>query len=117
MNLTFILKTILLFGLALSPLAAGDQPTQTISITAQRFSFTPNEITLKKGQPVTLVIETKDVTHGLLIEALGVRTEIKKGQASEVTFNPGTAGTFEAKCAHFCGKGHGSMKMTVQVLE
>ena len=117
MNLTFILKTILLFGVALSLLAAGDQPTQTISITAQRFSFTPNEITLKKGQPVTLVIETKDVTHGLLIEALGVRTEIKKGQASEVTFNPGTAGTFEAKCAHFCGKGHGSMKMTVQVLE
>ena len=117
MNLTFILKTILLFGLALPPLAAGEQPTQTISITAQRFSFTPNEITLKKGQPVTLVIETKDVTHGLLIEALGVRTEIKKGQASEVTFNPGTAGTFEAKCAHFCGKGHGSMKMTVQVLE
>jgi cytochrome c oxidase subunit 2 len=117
MNLTFILKTILLCGLALSPLAAGDQPTQTISITAQRFSFTPNEITLKKGQPVTLVIETKDVTHGLLIEGLGVRTEIKKGHASEVTFNPGTAGTFEAKCAHFCGKGHGSMKMTVQVLE
>jgi cytochrome c oxidase subunit 2 len=117
MNLKFILKTILLFCLALSPLAAGDQPTQTISITAQRFSFTPNEITLKKGQPVTLVIETKDVTHGLLIEGLGVRTEIKKGQASEVTFNPGTAGTFKAKCAHFCGKGHGSMKMTVQVLE
>ena len=117
MNLTFILKTMTLCGLALSPLAAGDQPTQTISITAQRFSFNPNEITLKKGQPVTLVIETKDVTHGLLIESLGVRTEIKKGQASEVTFNPGTAGTFEAKCAHFCGKGHGSMKMTVRVLE
>src|SRR5215469_6923481 len=112
MNLKFILKTILLRGLALSPLAAGDQPTQTISITGQRFSFTPNEITLKKGQPVTLVIETKDVTHGLLIEGSGVRTEIKKGQASEVAFNPGTAGTFEAKRAHFCGKGHGSMKMT-----
>lgn len=117
MNLKFVLKTILLCGLALSPIAAGDQPAQTISLTAQRFSFTPNEITLKKGQPVTLVIQTKDVTHGLLIEGLGVRTDIKKGQASEVTFTPGTAGTFEAKCAHFCGKGHGSMKMTVRVLE
>jgi cytochrome c oxidase subunit 2 len=117
MNLTFILKTILLFGVALSLLAAGDQPTQTISITAQRFSFAPNEITLKKGQPVTLVVQSKDVTHGLLIEGLGVRTDIKKGQPSEVTFTPGKAGTFEAKCAHFCGKGHGSMKMTVQVLE
>jgi cytochrome c oxidase subunit 2 len=117
MNLKFISKTFFLFGLAFSPLAAGDQPTQTIAISAQRFSFTPNEITLKKGQPVTLVIETKDVAHGLLIEGLGIRTDIKKGQASEVTFTPETAGTFEAKCAHFCGKGHGSMKMTVRVLE
>ena len=117
MNLRFIAKTLLLCGLALSPLAAGDQPGQTISITAQRFSFTPNEITLKKGQPVTLVIETKDVSHGLLIESLGVRTDIKKGQVSEVTFTPDAVGTFEGKCAHFCGKGHGSMKMTVRVLE
>lgn len=118
MNLKFILKTLFLCGLALSPLAAGDQPGQKISIIAQRFSFSPNEITLRKGQSVTLVIETKDVTHGLLIEGLGVRSsDIKKGQASEVTFTPETAGTFEAKCAHFCGKGHGSMKMTVRVLE
>jgi cytochrome c oxidase subunit 2 len=117
MNLKFILQSTLLCGLAQSPLAAGDQPAQTISITAQRFSFAPNEITLKKGQPVTLVVQSKDVTHGLLIEGLGVRTDIKKGQPSEVTFTPGKAGTFEAKCAHFCGKGHGSMKMTVQVLE
>jgi cytochrome c oxidase subunit II len=117
-HLKFILKTILFCGLALSPLAAGDQPTQTISITAQRFSFAPNEITLKKGQPVKLVIETKDVTHGLIIEGLGIRSnEIKKGQAAEVTFNPDTVGTFEGKCAHFCGKGHGSMTITVRVVE
>lgn len=116
-NPRFIVKTLLLSGLALSPLAAGDQPGQTISITAQRFSFTPNEITLKKGHSVTLVIESKDVSHGLLIEDLGIRAEIKKGQASEITFTPDAVGTFEGKCAHFCGKGHGSMKMTVRVTE
>jgi cytochrome c oxidase subunit 2 len=118
MNLKFTLKTILFCGLAVSPLAAGDRPTQTISITAQRFSFTPSEITLKKGQPVKLVIETKDVTHGLVIEGLGIRSnEIKKGQVAEVTFSPDAVGTFEGKCAHFCGKGHGSMKITVRVVE
>lgn len=98
-------------------LAAGEQPAETISITAQRFSFSPNEITVKKGEAVTLVIESKDVSHGLLIEDLGVRTEIKKGQSTEVKFTPETVGTFEGKCAHFCGKGHGSMKMTVHVTE
>jgi cytochrome c oxidase subunit II len=117
MNLKFILRTLLLCGIALSPLAAGDQPGQIISITAQRFSFAPNEITLKKGQPVTLVVQTKDVSHGLRIEDLGVLTDIKKGQTSEVKFTPETVGTFEGKCAHFCGKGHGSMKMTVHVTE
>lgn len=103
--------------IAVFSLAAGEQPAETISITAQRFSFSPNEITVKKGEAVTLVIESKDVSHGLLIEDLGVRTEIKKGQSTEVTFTPETVGTFEGKCAHFCGKGHGSMKMTVHVTE
>lgn len=98
-------------------LIASEPPGQTISIVAQRFSFTPDEITLKKGEEVTLVIESKDVSHGLLIEDLGVRSEIKKGKATEVKFTPESAGTFEGRCAHFCGKGHGSMKLTVHVIE
>jgi len=72
---------------------------------------------LKKGEEVTLVIQSADVSHGLLIEDLGVRTEVKKGQASQVKFIPDAVGTFEGKCAHFCGKGHGSMILTVHVTE
>jgi len=49
---------------------------------------------------------------------LGVRTtEVKKGEATEVKFDPETTGTFEGKCAHFCGKGHGSMTLTVHVTD
>jgi cytochrome c oxidase subunit II len=112
-----IIKTALLFILAVSRLAAGDQAKNTIEITAQRFYFSPNEITVKKGQEVKLILRSKDVSHGLLIEDLGVKTEIKKGEAAEITFTPETAGTFEGKCAHFCGSGHGSMKFTVHVTE
>lgn len=111
------LRALLFSAIAAFPLAAGEQAKQTISITAQRFSFSPNEITVKKGQEVVLEIQTKDVSHGLVIEDLGVRTEIKKGQSTEVTFTPETVGTFEGKCAHFCGKGHGSMKLAVHVVE
>jgi len=95
----------------------GAQPSKTISITASRFSFAPSEITVKKGEEVTLVVQSTDVTHGLVIKDLGVRTEVKKGQSASVTFTPNTAGTFEGKCAHFCGSGHGSMKMIVHVVE
>jgi len=111
------LRALLFCGLVMpSPIFSG--PTgRTISIVAQRFSFTPNEITVKKGEEVTLVIESKDVDHGLLIEDLGVRTEIKKDKASEVKFTPESVGTFEGRCAHFCGKDHASMKLTVNVIE
>lgn len=117
MNIKFLMRTILLCGAALSLLAA-DQGPRTITITAQRFSFSPNEITLKKGEEVTLVIQSKDATHGLVIKDLGIRThDVKKGQNTEVKFTPETVGTFEGKCAHFCGSGHGSMTLTVHVIE
>ena len=117
MNFKSVAIATIFFGLAYSPLCSGDQAPKTISITAQRFSFSPNEITLKKGEEVTLVIQSTDVSHGLLIEDLGVRTIVKKRQSSEVKFTPDSVGTFEGKCAHFCGKGHGSMKLTVHVTE
>jgi cytochrome c oxidase subunit II len=93
------------------------QPPRTISITASRFAFDPHEITIKKGEEVTLAIQSKDVSHGLVIEDLGVRTEVKKGQTTDVKFTPEAVGVFEGKCAHFCGKGHGSMTLTVHVVE
>ncbi len=103
--------------LSFSPFTGHAEASKTVTITASRFTFEPNEITVKKGEEVTLVLQSKDVTHGLLIEEFGVRTDVKKGQPTEVKFTPGTAGTFEGKCAHFCGKGHGSMTLTVHVVE
>jgi cytochrome c oxidase subunit II len=117
------LRTKLLVGIYLATLIIciappGEAQTpKTISISASRFSFAPNEITVKKGEQVTLVVQSTDVTHGLVIKDLGVRTEVKKGQSASVTFTPNTAGTFEGKCAHFCGSGHGSMKLIVHVVE
>jgi len=111
------LRALFFCSIAMTQPAVNEPTGQTISITAQRFSFSPDEITVKKGQEMTLLIESKDVSHGLLIEALGVRTEIKQGHSVEVKFTPHEAGDFEGKCAHFCGKGHGTMKLTVHVVE
>lgn len=99
-------------------LAVGNaKPVQHIEINASRFSFEPSEITVKKGEPVMLTVRSTDVTHGLVVEELGIRTEVKKGQTEDLTITPEAAGTFEGQCAHFCGKGHGSMKLTVHVVE
>jgi cytochrome c oxidase subunit 2 len=98
--------------------AGADQAAPNkIEIAAKRFAFVPNQITVKKGQPVTLELKSLDVTHGLEVKQLGIKVEIPKGRETTVSFVPNTVGTFEGKCSHFCGTGHGSMKFTVIVTE
>ena len=90
---------------------------QRIPIAAKRFSYTPNEITLKKGQPVVLVLTSEDVEHGLKFKELNLLVVAKKGQTREMAFTPDKVGTFIGQCSTFCGSGHGSMKMTMHVTE
>jgi cytochrome c oxidase subunit II len=93
-----------------------DSP-RVIEITASKFAFEPNEITVKRGEEVMLILHSADANHGLVIEDLGIRAEAKKGSATEIKLNPLTDGTFGGKCAHFCGAGHGSMVFTVHVVD
>jgi cytochrome c oxidase subunit 2 len=110
----------LVTGLGLATFAA---PTRTragesahvVNITASKFHFTPDHITLVKGQPVTLRLTSTDTMHGFMIRALKIDTDIKPGKVIETTVTPITAGTFKAICDHYCGLGHGGMKMTVVV--
>jgi cytochrome c oxidase subunit 2 len=90
---------------------------QRIEIVAKRFEFTPGDITAKKGVPVTIALSSQDVDHGLKFKELNVSLIAKKGETKEVTFTPDKAGTFVGQCASFCGSGHGSMKMTLNVTE
>jgi cytochrome c oxidase subunit II len=95
---------------------AADSP-QRIEIVAKRFEFSPSEITLKKGEPVIIVLTSKDVQHGLKFEEFNQVVTAKKGESNQVQFTPDKAGTFTVQCATFCGSGHGSMKLTVHVTE
>jgi cytochrome c oxidase subunit 2 len=105
-----------LLAVASPPARAQDEP-RVIVITAKRFEFSPNQITLAKGETVRLQIKSEDVTHGLFVRPLGIDTEIVPGRVTELTVTPETAGTYRAICDHFCGAGHGGMKMTIVVRE
>ena len=95
---------------------AQEQP-RVIAIHAKRFSFTPAEITLVKGQTVTLSLTAEDTTHGLSIPDLGVSTTIPKGKVTNVVVTPQQVGVFAGRCSNFCGVGHGSMTFSVLVKE
>jgi cytochrome c oxidase subunit 2 len=94
-----------------------DVSPQRVEIVAKRFSFSPDEITLKKGVPVTLMIKSEDVTHGIKFKELNLESEIKKDSAKEISFTPEVAGDFVSHCTNFCGEGHGSMMLTIHVTE
>jgi len=91
------------------------QDVQRIEITAKRFAFEPNDITVKKGVPVVLVFHSEDVTHGIKINDLGLQANIHKGKETVLKFTPTQPGTYHGRCSHFCGKGHGEMTFTVHV--
>jgi cytochrome c oxidase subunit II len=113
-----ILMAPLIATIACARLMSHAQATpQRVEVVAKRFEFTPSEITLKKGEPVILVLTSKDVQHGLKLDAFNQVVIAKKGESSQVEFTPSEAGTFVAQCASFCGAGHGSMKLTVHVTE
>ena len=106
--------TLLLCVSILSGGQATPQPKR-IEIVAKKFEFSPSEITIPKGQPITLVLTSEDVPHGLSIKELNVKAEFKKDKPAEVTFTPTQAGDFVGKCNKFCGRGHGGMKLGVHV--
>lgn len=116
-----IAQALILFLLAAASVGAlprsDSGAPERIAIVAKRYSFEPAEITVHKGQPVTLRLTSADVTHGLEIKELGIKTEVKKGKPATVHFTPETAGIFTGKCSHFCGMGHGSMKLKIHVIE
>ncbi len=104
-----------LTGMVKGMKGAHAQSNPVIEITAKRFAFSPDKITLKKGQTVTLRLHSEDVTHGFFLRPLGLDEEIPAGQSADVTITPQTTGTFTTICDHFCGANHGNMNMTIVV--
>jgi cytochrome c oxidase subunit II len=97
-------------------LKAAPEPKR-IEVTAKRFSFEPAEITLKKGEPVDLVLNSVDVPHGIRLRELNVDVKVGKGGRAEVHFAPTRTGTFVGHCSVFCGAGHGAMTLKVHVVD
>src|ERR1700674_209251 len=94
-----IFAAIFVAASGLVQVAHAEATPRRIEITAKRFDFTPGEITVKKGEPVVLVLTSADVDHGVKFKELHVDVKAKKGQTSEVTFTPDQVGTFVGQCS------------------
>jgi heme/copper-type cytochrome/quinol oxidase subunit 2 len=81
-----------------------------IQLTAEKYDFKPDTVTVKKGDHVRLVITAIDHDHGFKIEAFQINQKLPKGQAVTVEFMADQVGTFSFQCSQFCGLGHKKMK-------
>jgi cytochrome c oxidase subunit II len=100
-----------------SSLGASSAAPHRVVIVAKRFEFDPSVVTLKKGEPVDLVLQSTDVQHGLKFRELGVEVKAPKGGSGEVQFTPDKTGDFVGQCSVFCGPGHGRMSLTLHVVD
>lgn len=116
-HLLLALFLVILGSNALTQVAHAENTPRHIDVTAKRFAFVPAEITLKKGEPVDLVLKSTDVPHGLRFRELNVDVKVSKGGTSEVHFTPNLTGTFVGHCSVFCGSGHGSMALKLHVVD
>ena len=104
-----------LFAFRNPSLARAAETAQVVKITASKFHFTPDRIVLAKGQPVTLQLSSADRTHGFMVSAFGIDTDIEPGKTTAVTIRPEKTGAYTTICDHYCGLGHTWMKMTIVV--
>jgi cytochrome c oxidase subunit II len=100
---------------SLSPGRAAEP--RVVRIVAKRFSYTPSEVTLKKGEPVVLELVSEDRVHGFKLPAFRIRTDVRPHEVTRVPLTPDKAGTFTFACDVFCGDGHDDMTGTVIVTE
>jgi cytochrome c oxidase subunit II len=111
-------RTITRYGRAmaaaalLSPGAVAHRPVHEVQIVASRFMFEPAMIEVTAGEPVRLVLRSKDTVHGFAVPTLNIDVPVAKSGAEPtiVEFVAPPPGRFEIACSEFCGSGHVHMK-------
>lgn len=94
-----------------------DAPVKVIRVSAERFAYTPSEITVEKGTVIEFHLTSEDTDHGFRILDSGVDVAIPKRRRGEtiVRYTADKAGRFIIECSRPCGAGHTAMRATLVV--
>jgi heme/copper-type cytochrome/quinol oxidase subunit 2 len=102
--------TLIMLGLLLSEQAA--QKAKVVKVAAERFAYTPSEITVERGTVIEFHLTSDDTDHGFRIVGTDVDVAIPKRRQGEtvVRYMADTAGRFVIECSRPCGAGHTAMR-------
>ena len=110
-----VLLTFALVVIAQEPPKPPEAPVREIKVSAKKYEYSPEEIRVKQGERVRLLITATDRKHGFEIKELGIKTELEKGKETVVELTIGKPGTYQIKCSVRCGFGHGGMRAQLVV--
>ena len=82
----------------------GDSGIREFEVKAFRFGYSPDTITVNKGDKVRIKIDNTDTMHGIRIPSLGISGN------DVVELSADAEGEFEWLCNVMCGSGHREMK-------
>jgi cytochrome c oxidase subunit 2 len=74
---------------------------------------TANELHVPVGQPVLLVLASRDVIHSFWVPNLAGKKDLVPGRTQSWWFQADTPGVYRGQCAEFCGHQHAKMAMLV----
>jgi len=84
-------------------IAEGDsmaESVKTINLTGKNFAFSQNEIRVKKGDRVKIVLTSQDGLHDWVVDEFNAATEqVMTSNTSSVEFVADKVGTFEYYCS------------------
>jgi cytochrome c oxidase subunit 2 len=112
--------SVVLFGLVValvSGVRASDVQPRVVRITAERFTFTPAEVTVAPGTEIEFLLTSEDTAHGFRILGQSVDVTIPKRGRGDATvrFTPPGEGRYTFECSRMCGAGHSFMRGTIKV--
>ncbi len=76
-----------------------------------------NVLTVPEGQPVQLVMTSRDVIHSFFVPAFRLKQDVVPGTYLSLWFEASRAGVYPIYCAEYCGLQHSRMRATVVVLD
>ncbi|MCO6451552.1 MAG: c-type cytochrome [Caldilineales bacterium] len=87
--------------------------------TSEQGGWTPETITVQKGEHVRLRLTSADVVHGFTIPKLGIETDkwLEPGKVQEIDFVAEQAGRYEFLCTVWCEAGHWRMRGAIEVID
>lgn len=94
-----------------------------VHVTGQKWNWsfkyksgrTSRTLVVPAGEPVKLIMTSKDVIHSFYVPAFRIKQDVIPGRYTALWFEAEKLGTFHVFCTEYCGTSHSEMLSKVEV--